>query len=293
VMDATDTITTGGSDAGIDTLRITSNLSAFRDISAHTYFENLVFAGTGNVTLTGNGGTNQLTGNLGADTLDGGDGADTLIGGAGNDRLDGTDDIAVADSMAGGAGSDVYFVDHSGDLISEAAAGGTDSVLSQAAIYQLPDNVENMSIWFTGIGNSGANLILGNSNANVIGGNGGNDTLTGGGGMDTFVFDTAPAATYARITDFDANADDKIALNEASFDALIDGGGFNFGGLVVTNGTVAATAHAELIYTASTGALYYDADGTGVVSAKVQIAAFTTTKPAALDADDFVVFGGY
>ncbi|MCW1381458.1 hypothetical protein OLX02_01345 [Novosphingobium sp. KCTC 2891] len=51
-------------------------------------------------------------------------------------------------------------------------------------------------------------------------------------------------------------------------------------------GAAASTAGDHLIYSAATGALFYDADGVGG-AAQVQIATFTG-RPA-LTADDFIV----
>jgi len=54
----------------------------------------------------------------------------------------------------------------------------------------------------------------------------------------------------------------------------------------ITNGTAANVGHAQLIYTFSTGQLYYDADGNGS-GAKVLIATFdAASKPLELHSDD-------
>lgn len=142
--------------------------------------------------LVGNQSNNQLTviataqipGQFvtGAD-LSGGGGDDVLTGGIGHDTLDGG---TGADIMAGGRGDDRYIVDSAGDVVTEAATSGFDTVISSID-YTLPDNVEDLTLTgsaITGQGNAGNNLIIGNTGANVLFGSGGKDRLQGGRGND-------------------------------------------------------------------------------------------------------------
>ena len=138
----------------------------------------------GNDTLIGGAGYDQLQGGNGNDTLDGGAdggwlrgdaGDDTLIGGSGNELLDGG---SGADTMTGGAGNDEYVIDSAGDVVNEAASGGTDGVGSYVD-YVLGANLENLGLLgYDGLRGEG------NSSANTIFGTVGNDTLIGGGGVD-------------------------------------------------------------------------------------------------------------
>ncbi len=115
--------------------------------------------------LSGGGGDDQLTGGTGRDTLDGGTGADI---------------------MAGGRGDDTYFVDSAGDVVTEAATSGFDTVISSIN-YALPENVEDLTLTgvaASGQGNAGNNLLIGNDAANILSGFDGKDRLQGGRGDD-------------------------------------------------------------------------------------------------------------
>ncbi|KAF0190268.1 MAG: Na-Ca exchanger/integrin-beta4, partial [Gammaproteobacteria bacterium] len=181
VVDQAGDVVTENANEGTDTVR-----------SAITYvlddnLENLTLTGIGNIngtgnaadnSITGNSGNNILTGGVGSDYLDGWAGADTMIGGTG------------ADTMIGGTGDDTYVVDNAGDVVTENANEGTDTVNS-AITYTLVDkpNLEDLTLTgvaaINGAGNGSANSITGNNGANILDGGGGNDTLLGGAGDDT------------------------------------------------------------------------------------------------------------
>ncbi|MEY4254863.1 MAG: hypothetical protein RLZZ141_90 [Pseudomonadota bacterium] len=142
---------------------------------------------SGNVSIAVGVTIEQAIGGSGADTLIGNDAANTLIGGAGNDLLNGG---AGIDTMTGGLGDDSYVVDVAGDLVTELANEGIDTV--QTAIsYSLGANVENLTLTgsaaVNGVGNSLNNVLIGNAAANRLEGGAGNDTLDGGGGIDVLV----------------------------------------------------------------------------------------------------------
>ncbi|MES2353861.1 MAG: calcium-binding protein [Pseudomonadota bacterium] len=167
---------------------ITENLSEGTDIvqSSVTYalgsnLENMTLTGTSAINGTGNTLDNVLIGNSAINTL---------TGNAGNDRLDGG---AGADKLIGGIGNDTYVVDNTGDVITENASEGTDTVESNIT-YTLGSNLENLLLTGTsainGTGNTLNNLLTGNSAINTLNGGAGNDIMQGGAGADILI-DTA------------------------------------------------------------------------------------------------------
>jgi len=128
-----------------------------------TGLENLTLTGSGTVNATGNSAVNTLTGNTGGNTLDGMGGADTMIG---------------------GTGDDTYIVDNAGDVVTENADEGEDTVIS-AISYTLSADVDNIRL-------SGAADIdaTGNALKNTLIGNSGINTLAGGDGDDVYVIDS-------------------------------------------------------------------------------------------------------
>jgi Ca2+-binding RTX toxin-like protein len=131
-------------------------------------------------------------------------------------------------------------------------------------------------------------LIGGNGDDTLIGGNG-NDALTGGVNSDVFVFNFAPNATTNRdtITDFSA-IDDDIWLARSAMTGLGPEGALNSADFRSGAGiTTAGDATDRIIYNTSTGALYYDADGTGAGVA-VQFAQLNGN-PALSFSDFFII----
>ncbi len=141
--------------------------------------------GGGNDILNGGDDDDTLNGETQNDTLNGGAGADTLNGGDHNDTLDGG---LGADALNGGTGHDSYIVDDAGDVVTEAAGAGTDTV-SASISYGLTANVETLTLTgsadLNGTGNTLANTLTGNSGANTLSGGDGADILNGLAGGDT------------------------------------------------------------------------------------------------------------
>ena len=175
---------------GTDTVSSSVSFS----IASLANLENITLTGTAAINATGNAANNVLTGNSANNILDGGAGIDSLIG---------------------GAGDDTYIVDSTTDVITEAAASGTDTV-SSSVTYTIASlaNLENITLTGTAAinatGNAANNVLTGNSGNNTLIGGDGNDTLTGGAGTDNFQFSgTAGNTTTNRdtLTDYTAGTD--------------------------------------------------------------------------------------
>ena len=188
VVDDIGDIVTEAANEGTDTVQSSITYTLTDNV------ENLTLTGTADINGTGNGLNNLINGNAGSNVLDGLEGNDTLNGNAGNDVLMGGDGDDLlnggtgADNMQGGTGNDTYVVDDIGDIVTEAANAGTDTVQSSIS-YTLTDNVENLTLTgsaiINGTGNVLDNVMTGNSGNNVLSGLDGNDTLIGGAGNDT------------------------------------------------------------------------------------------------------------
>jgi Ca2+-binding RTX toxin-like protein len=171
--------TPGAGDAG--SLQIAVTATDTGNLSATDLFT-LAISGPLPQTVIGTAGNDVLTGGRGNDTLIGLAGNDMLQGRQGHDLLDGG---TGTDTMQGGTGNDTYVVDVAGDVVTELANEGTDTV--QASInYTLGSNVEKLTLTGTsdinGTGNSLENILIGNSAANVLTGGAGNDTYLVGAG---------------------------------------------------------------------------------------------------------------
>jgi len=172
-VDSTLDVVTELAGEGNDTVRTT--LSTY-NLGSVANVENVTFDGFGNFTATGSAAANILTGGIGNDTLNGVGGPDTLVG---------------------NAGDDLYIVNNAGDVVTEGANAGTDTIQTSVQVYSLAAlaNVENLTytgnLGFSGTGNAAVNVLRGGVGNDTLDGGTGADTLVGGTGNDVYVVDQA------------------------------------------------------------------------------------------------------
>ncbi|HEY9729779.1 MAG TPA: calcium-binding protein [Chroococcales cyanobacterium] len=292
---------------GIDTIQSSVSIGLDSTGQPIAYVENIALTGTSNIYATGNTLDNTIIGNDGNNYLNGMTGNDTLYGGAGNDTLYGAYTNKDSNALYGGTGNDTYVISLSTDTITENLNEGIDTVQSSIS-FILSDNVENLMLTgsnaINGKGNTLNNAITGSTADNCLNGGDGNDTLMGGDGNDTLIGgfgsdslnggagndilvggfgnDTliggagadsfalcSPSTGIDTIADFSGQQGDKLVVSASRF------GGELVAGMLsseqFTLGSAATNASDRFIYNASTGALWFDADGTGAIG-QVQFA---------------------
>lgn len=282
IVDSSSDTVTEGAGAGFDTIKTTlASFTLGSNIEALVYTGSGTFAGTGNSlsnTITGGNGNDTLNGAAGDDTLNGGNGNDTLNGGAGNDTYSGgsgTDTI----SFSGIAGGVTFSL-----AISGAQGTGGAGVDTLGAGHSI-ENATGGSGADTLTGDAGVNRLEGGDGADRLNGGLGADVLVGGSGKDVFVFNTALGAGNVDRTESFNVADDTLWLeNNGIFNGLAAGalatGAFN-------TGSAATQADDRIIFNKSTGALYFDPDGSGGTAA-VQFATLSGVS-GTVGASDFLI----
>jgi Ca2+-binding RTX toxin-like protein len=179
--------------------------------------------------------------------------------GGGNDIVQGN---ILEDTILGGSGNDTLNGNNGNDLLN--GGSGNDTLM----------------------GGNGDDAILGIGGNDTLVGGMGNDTLTGGSSQDFFRFNS-PTENVDRITDFNV-VDDSIVISGVGF-----GGGL-MGGMPLTSSqfrsgagvTTAENTNQRFIYNTTTGALFFDSDGSGSNSV-VQIAQLNSR--LSLSHQDFIL----
>ncbi|WP_237368528.1 M10 family metallopeptidase C-terminal domain-containing protein [Rhizobium sp. SL42] len=276
VVDSAKDVVTEAVNGGVDTVRVSAS-----SFTLSAYVDNLEYVGSGAFKGIGSADANRMTGGAGADVLDGaagndflygGLGNDSLVGGIGNDLLDGE---GGADKMAGGVGNDSYYVDDIGDVVTELVSAGTDTVFTTLAAYTLGAHVENLTFdgtgGFVGTGNTLANVLTGGAGDDILSGLDGNDRLSGGEGNDTLIGGTGEDTFYFDVFG-DGNADTIADFNAAADTILLDADVFGDDdylgqllGSAFGRGTEATNEDQRILYDQSSGNIFYDADGSGLI----------------------------
>ena len=290
----------------IDGTAATGQVRLLGDWQANTLdFRGITFAG-GNIVIDGGDGddtifgtaeANSIIGGGGNDKLNGDDGGDTYrvtgafhssftgfdsysdTGASGVDTIKAVGNNKVDIGLAGfGPNSGIEVIDTTGAVTQVRLLGNaTADVLNFSAVTFVGTNILIDA-------GAGADTVTGNGQANLINGGLGNDVLTGGLGADLFRFDTAlnKTSNVDRITDFTV-VDDTFQLDDAVFKKLAAGA---LKAADFVTGSKALDASDRIVYNATTGDIFYDADGSGSGAALLfaKVAAGT-----ALTAADFLI----
>ncbi|MDZ8107381.1 MAG: calcium-binding protein, partial [Nostoc sp. DedQUE12a] len=244
-----------------------------------------------NLILSANNVIENATGGTGNDTLTGNTLNNTLIGGGGNDRLQGLTGNDAYSFLANSALGT--------DTIIETSTGGTDTIDFSGTTVAVNLNLgvttsqtvnSNLNLILSAnnvientTGGTGNDILTGNTlNNTLIGGDGndqlqglagndtllggnGNDTLTGGIGSDKYLFQSNSAFNTSlgidTITDFEAGQD-QIVLSKTTFNAITNTVGQALTDFaVVANNQSVNASNARIVFSQSSGSLFYNQDG--------------------------------
>ncbi|MFN6568632.1 calcium-binding protein [Dendronalium sp. ChiSLP03b] len=293
---------------------INSNLKLI--LSANNVIENAT-GGTGNDSLTGNTLNNTLIGGAGNDTLSGGTGNDTYSFLA-NTAL-GTDTITETTTGSTDtinfSGTTVAVNVNLGLTTSQTINSNLKLILSANNVIENAtgstgnDSLTGNTLNNTLIGGDGNdqlqglegndNLQGGNGNDTLTGGTGddllwgglGNDILTGNAGKDKYqfqgsgVFSTSLGVDF--ITQFEVGQD-QIVLSKTTFNAVTNNVGQALTDFaVVSEDQFVNASNAHIVFSRSTGSLFYNQDGNLLGAGKVFQFASLGNPNIALSSSDF------
>ncbi|MBN3869603.1 calcium-binding protein [Nostoc sp. JL33] len=281
------------------TFNPTTNIGVISSTADTTVFS---YKNIEQLNITGTDYDDYLVGSNGNDTLRSGNGNDTIDGGAGEDFLDisfstgdhllnggnGNDSLQASsyiydefgnyvggsiisgdNTLNGGVGNDTLNVsDSTGDNLLDGGDGNDFLIASSGSGNNLLDGGDGNDSLIV-YGASGNKTLKGGNGDDTLKGNYGNHSLYGEGGTDTFVFDTSYIEEGLNlIRDFDATNE----LIQVSADGF--GSGLSAGVLKAsqfTLGESATTSSQRFIYNSTTGALFFDPDGSAGAT-QVQLA---------------------
>jgi Ca2+-binding RTX toxin-like protein len=228
--------------------------------------DNLIGKG-GNDTIYGRGGNDTITGAAGDDTLYGNGGNDLIDGGTGNDSIYGNQGD---DTLIGGAGNDTIYGQNNDDLVQ--GGDGDDSLSGDSGDDTVTGGAGNDTIHGGAgddllSGGAGQDLLFGDGGSDTLKGGAGADTLTGGRGDDDFVLSftdfipptgsTAVSPSWDTLLNFKAREGDVLIIEQAQLDANFAKPVEDVFAIVKTD-ELAAISQASLVYSSSTGRLFYN-----------------------------------
>jgi Ca2+-binding RTX toxin-like protein len=259
-------------DEAIGQVIITDTLQSAITRTLPNNVENLRLIGTNNINGTGNAANNKITGNSGNNILAGGNGDDTYHFNASTPL--GSD--TIQETTTGGIDTLDFTGTNTAVRVNLGVTTNQTAVTNNLRLtFSANNTIENI------IGDSGNDRLTGNSLNNTLTGGGGNDQLTGqngndsliggfgddlltgGNGSDNFIFNSSNLGIDA-ISDFTSGSD-KIVLSKAIFTALqsVIGNGFSQPAefASVDDDDLVATSSAFIVYSNSSGSIYYNQNG--------------------------------
>ncbi len=129
--------------------------------------DDLIYATTGNTTITGGSGSESITGGSGNDIIYSTTGNDSITGGSGNE------------SITGGSGNDIIYSTTGNTTIT--GGSGSESITGGSGNDIIYSTTGNTTI----TGGSGSETITGGSGNDIIYSTTGNTTITGGSGSES------------------------------------------------------------------------------------------------------------
>lgn len=306
-----DTITVFGSDSGLNSVVLSTNVSApaggVTGMFETTALNVNAVASIGSLLIQGNDGRNVITGTQNQDTINGYAGDDLFLipdathhpfsfifsevinGGSGADEIRYSATAPAHDGQTLRLSSDVTGIER-------VTIGGGTGLAPTSTTLNLHVNAQDVGNSLVITGNRGANLLKGTGFGDRLIGDQGNDTLigglgqddlTGGAGNDEFHFVTPMTDPLVavfhrdRIADF-AVGSDRIVLANAQYPGIPEIG-VPLPATRFTLGTVATTPNHRIIYDRfGTGHLFYDRDGSASMYAPCQIAVLDPVGPGIL-----------
>jgi Ca2+-binding RTX toxin-like protein len=245
---------------------------ALNDTIIGNYLDNILSGGTGNDTLDGGTGNDTLYGGTGNDTLYGGTGLNILYGEGDDDTLYGGDGEIVQNGGGNGTGMNPGMFSRLGNTLD--GGTGNDTLYGGLGNDTLYGGLGNDTLYGgdTPFGDiPGSDRLYGGDGDDYLytGDRSGNyfygrytDYLTGGTGNDSFFLKANVGQVI--ITDF-TTGQDKIVLRKSKFTQLTSavGGsiGSNFEIIANDNVVLTSTSSAAILYSASTGNMFYNTDG--------------------------------